>query len=275
MRVEANGPVDTDSILSTLLRHEVAGLTETSLRECTHRRTVVVDDKPVELNLVFGDDGIKVAHEGDQVDPESVVRLVRRWFDLDTDIAGIDRELSSHRRFADQVFSQPGIRITGYPDRWEAAAMIVLGQQVSLGAARTFAGRLVAAYGERQADLLRFPVPGRVASEPVDRLREKLGVTGARARTIRALSGLFSEDSGADAEGLVGLPGIGPWTVACFSIRGSNAPDEFPGSDAVLRRALGGVDSREAELIAERWSPIRSYAAVRLWTEAVGPVTPV
>lgn len=291
MRLVANGPFDRDSALSALARHEIAGLSETGIRERTHRRIVLVEGEPVELELRFEPGGVLVStgageFERDQIgqsstdrerrsiggngaDPDSIERFVRHWFDLDCDIASIDHRLAGHERFSSQVKERPGVRITRYPDPWEASVLVVLGQQVSLPAARTFGARLVDAYGEGRAGLRRFPEPGRVASEPTGLLRETLGVTGARARTIREVATMFAAEPDLDPGRLAALPGIGPWTVACVSIRAGSAADEFPASDAVLRRALGGVSAGEAERLALEWKPYRSYAAVRLWSEMV------
>lgn len=269
MRVEANGPFDVTSVISTLARHEIDGLTVTDVAERTHRRFVNVDGEPAELTLAFDSDGVEVSDPTGVADPDSIGKLVSVWFDLDTDIEAIDSRLAPHKAFEARVKSSPGVRITGHPDPWEAAVLTVLGQQVSLGAARTFSARLVGSYGERGSELFRFPAPGRVAADPVDRLRETLGVTGARARTVHEVAALFSDESDPDLLRLAALPGVGPWTIACVSIRGRMDPDEFPASDAVLRRTLGGVSAREAESIAAQWSPYRSYATVRLWADAV------
>jgi 3-methyladenine DNA glycosylase/8-oxoguanine DNA glycosylase len=268
--VAANGPFDTASAISTLSRHEIAGLTETDSLAMTHRRIVELNDGPARLDLRFRPEGVLASVDGPDADPDAVERLVRHWFDLDTDVAPIDARLGADGRLAAQVRSRPGIRITRHPDAWEGAALTVLGQQVSLGAARTFGGRLVAAYGEPGNGLARFPAAARVAEEPIDRLRETLGITGSRARTIHEVAALFAERAGFDPASLAELRGIGPWTIACLSIRAGTESDEFPGSDAVLRRALDGVSPREAERIALEWKPFRSYAAVRLWTSAVG-----
>jgi len=268
--VAANGAFDTASAISTLIRHEIAGLTETAAPEGTHRRIVELDGAPVGLTLRFRPDGVLVSTDDDDADPASIEALVRHWFDLDTDVEPIDLRLGAGGRLVEQVRSRPGIRVTRHPDAWEGAVLTVLGQQVSLRAARTFGARLVAAYGEAGDGLFRFPAAARVADEPVDRLRETLAITGSRAETIHQVAALFAEGAGFDPAELAGLRGIGPWTIACLSIRAGTERDEFPASDAVLRRALDGVSPEEADRIALGWKPFRSYAAVRLWTSAVG-----
>jgi 3-methyladenine DNA glycosylase/8-oxoguanine DNA glycosylase len=278
LRLDANGPLDTAAILSTLVNHEVPGLTETSPSELTHRRIVELDGGPQELKVRFDSTGVTVDASGPGDDPEGIEQLVRHWFDLDAEIEEIDRHLGSHPRFAGQVESRPGIRVTRHPAVYESSILVVLGQQISLAAACTFAARMVAAYGEEAGGLFRFPLPERLAGEPVDRLRKRLGVTGARAGTIRAVAALFAGRPGSVArrgesgllDDLSAIPGVGPWTTSCVSIRGLGSADEFPASDAVLRRALGGIPAAAAIEEADPWSPWRSYATVRLWAEFAG-----
>ncbi|MBN8867185.1 MAG: DNA-3-methyladenine glycosylase 2 family protein [Solirubrobacterales bacterium] len=204
--------------------------------------------------------------------------MVRHWFDLGTDIATVDRHLASSDIFAPQVRARPGIRVTRYPQAFEAAILIVLGQQVSLAAGRTFGGRLVAAYGEGDGPLRTFPRPERLAAEPTELLRATLGITGARARTLQALATHFADGFASEpgvpieAADLLALPGVGPWTVSCLALRSAGEPDVFPAADAVLRRALEDASAREAADLSLPWAPYRSYATVRLWAMATaGP----
>ena len=277
LRVDANGPLDTAAIFSTLASHEIAGLTETRPDRLTHRRVLEFEGRPVILTVWFDGSGVTIEGETGDGPWPGVEPLVRHWFDLDTDIEAVDRHLGVHPQFKDQVRARPGIRVTRYPELAESAILTVLGQQISLAAARTFAGRLVAAYGEEVDGLFAFPDPARIAEEPVERLRSTIGLTGARARTISGVATLFADrrpaaGSGSDSgllEGLNEIPGIGPWTISCVALRGLDSADELPASDAVLRRALGKASLAETLEIAEAWRPFRSYATVRLWAESV------
>lgn len=278
LRIEANGPLDVRAAIATLVNHEIAGLTETRPDELSHRRIVELEDGPLEVIVRLDPAGVTVGSDLTVSGPEAVSGLVRGWFDLDSEITAIDRHLGAQPRFSAQVRDRPGIRITGHPGAFESSILIVLGQQISLAAARTFAARLVRAYGEKVGDLIRFPSPERLSMEPPDRLREEVGIPGARARTIGAVASLFAELVGAkeatEASELIGrlaaVPGVGPWTTAYVSLRGLGLPDEFPATDAVVRRALDGIASSEASAMAASWSPYRSYATVRLWAEYAG-----
>ena len=175
------------------------------------------------------------------------------------------------------VRERPGLRRIRYPESFEAAISTVLGQQVSLAAARTFAGRLVAAYGvPAPGGLTAFPAPERVAGADLEKLRAAIGITGSRARTVLAVAALFArtgdwpvplprEQWDERAATLLALPGIGPWTVAYLRMRLFGDPDAVPVGDLVLRRALGVAKDREVPAAMERWRPERSYAVFQLW----------
>lgn len=154
---------------------------------------------------------------------------------------------------------------------------------MSLAAARTFAGRLAAAYGTPgPRGLTLFPTPERLAAAPVQVLRDAVGVPNGRARTLRALAELFAggfrlepvqPPAGhrlADARAtLLAVPGIGTWTVEYLAMRALHDPDACPAGDLVLRRALGFERTADAAALAEAWRPYRAYAVVRLWTGAL------
>ena len=147
----------------------------------------------------------------------------------------------------------------------------VIGQQISVAAARTVLGRVVAAHGRGA-----FPTPADLVDAPL----ERLGIIGRRAETIRiiarsvvagdlVLDGSLGHDDLVAA--LVALPGIGPWSASYVALR-SGEPDAFPAGDLHLRRVLGVDKERDAEARAEAWRPWRAYAALHLWnTPMPGP----
>ncbi|QIK84870.1 DNA-3-methyladenine glycosylase 2 family protein [Sanguibacter sp. HDW7] len=197
---------------------------------------------------------------------------VTRWFRLDDDTRPAEARLAADPLLAPLVAARPGLRPLGHPEPFEAAVTAVLGQQVSLAAARTFAGRLVDAFGSPgPAGLRAFPDAGTLASVPVDELRAALGVTGARARTLAGLAlavagGLDLRAAG--REELLALPGVGPWTADVLALR-LGADDVVCAGDLVLRRTLDLPDTRAVERRAEAWTPYRSTALWHLWAAAV------
>jgi AraC family transcriptional regulator of adaptative response / DNA-3-methyladenine glycosylase II len=209
---------------------------------------------------------------------------LRRLFDLDAQPATIAAHLARDPRLAARVEARPGLRVPGAFDGFEAAARAVLGQQVSVAAATTLAGRLAARFGDAiatpHAELTRLaPTPDRIAAA-ADGALAAIGVPRSRARTLAALAravahGELSLDAPAEIEAalerLVALPGIGPWTAHYLAMRAFGWPDAFPETDLGVRRALGGVTGPRARALAEPWRPWRAYGVTHLWTEEAIP----
>ena len=213
---------------------------------------------------------------------EILAARLRAVFDLDLDPARVVHALSRDRLLAPSLRRHPGLRVNGAFDAFESAVRVVLGQQVSVRAATTVAGRLARALGEP----VRTPFPGLDRLSPPasallrageDRIAG-VGMPGARARTLLALAravedGELSLERGGDPEAvrerMLGLPGVGPWTANLVAMRALGAPDAFPAGDLGVLRAIGARDAREAEARAEAWRPFRAYAAMHLWNLAV------
>ncbi len=193
-------------------------------------------------------------------------------FGLDADTPAIESVLGADPVLGPLVAARPGLRIAGCFDGFELAVRAVLGQQVSVAAGRTLAARITAEHGEPLAAPAAglthlFPTPDVLAGVDVG------GMPVARARAIRALSeavaGGLAIEPGADVRhSLLGLPGIGPWTVEYVAMRALRDPDALPAGDLVLRKALGGISAAEVSRRAEAWRPFRAYAAMHLWTAA-------
>ena len=205
----------------------------------------------------------------------TVVARLRALFDLDAHPARIAQHLQRDRALAASVAARPGLRVPGAFDGFEVAVRAVLGQQISVAAATTLSGRLVQRFGASMGELgSLFPSASRLAEASLDEIA-RVGMPGARARTIlelsRAVAGgglrLTPEASPAVAiERLLELPGIGPWTAHYIALRGLRWPDAFPAADLGVRKALGVSSARAAEERSECWRPWRAYAVMHLWT---------
>ncbi|MDM4765072.1 AlkA N-terminal domain-containing protein [Pelomonas sp. SE-A7] len=195
---------------------------------------------------------------------------LRRWLDLDAEPEVIAEALGT-------LNPTPGLRLPGCLDRFELAVRAVLGQQVTVAAARTLASRLVQRFGEPLADAPDglshlFPRPVAFVEADVSQIAE-LGIIRRRAETLIALarqwnSLAFAQGSGdqaAAAAELCELPGIGPWTAGYMLMRGWSWPDAFPPGDVVLKKML---DGRPFPQDGGAWQPYRSYAVLQLWREA-------
>ncbi|WP_082480058.1 DNA-3-methyladenine glycosylase [Agreia sp. Leaf283] len=271
-------PYEREKALALIAAHAVPGSERVDLTDFSVTRIIAAPSGPLAVRVELGEASVRATvSSGDARDVEAVASLVRAWLDLDLEPSRIVDAFGRDPRLGPLVAARPGLRVIGHPDGYEAALTTVLGQQVSLASARTFAGRLVAAYGEPGPDsLMLFPRAAVVASIPVDELQRTIGLTGARTRTLHAVAqasadGLDlspSADLVATRAALLAIPGVGPWTADYLAVRALGDRDAYPAGDLVLRRALGVRTAAEAERIAEPWRPIRSYALVHIWTAA-------
>ncbi|MCC2672884.1 MAG: alkA, partial [Armatimonadetes bacterium] len=253
-----------------------------TVRLGSHHGWVRVRNTPAKRTLQ-----VEVSHSLTPVLPALLSRL-RHLFDLCARPDLIATHLGMDPLLAGTVERNPGLRVPGAFDGFELAARAVLGQQVTVRAATTLAGRFSEAFGEAiatpHAELTHLcPAPQRVAGLEVEELAA-LGIIRTRARSIITLaeeiaSGRLKLHPGADPQltmrQLVALPGIGPWTAHYIAMRALRWPDAFPKEDIALRNRLGGVTATRAEELSQPWRPWRSYATLHLWnSEGVlpGPV---
>ena len=219
-----------------------------------------------------------------------VIRRVRALFDLDADPAAIHSVLRASFPGGD------GLRVPGALDGYELAVRAVLGQQITVAAARTLTQRLVDRFGEPietpWPPLNRlFPAPAVLAAASSDALGQ-LGIVRQRQAAITGIARAVADrqlqlHGGADVNATIALlktlPGIGDWTAQYIAMRALRWPDAFPAGDVALHKALGvqGLKNpaREAEKASGAWKPWRSYAVIRAWsgllyTEATAPTPP-
>lgn len=212
----------------------------------------------------------------------TVVSRLRALFDLDARPELVAAHLGADPLLRARVRRRPGLRLPGAFDPFETAVRAVLGQQVSVAAATTLAGRLARRFGTpldgapSPALALLFPSPEALASATADAIAA-VGMPRSRAETVLALSravaaGAIELTPGADPEDVAtrldALPGIGPWTAQYVAMRALHHPDAFPADDLGVRRALGARGA-EAERRAAGWRPWRAYAVMHLW-ESLG-----
>lgn len=268
MRVEANGAFDHRGTVAVLAAHRTAGIEVVHELGISRLLTVGGDDHAVTVNLDEHGATLTVG-TADRGVHEALSARVAHWFDLEADSAAIDAALGADPVFADHVSARPGLRVTRCADSFEAVVQTVLGQQVTLAAARLFGERLVAAYGsDGPSGLRRYPRPAELAAIDIDDLRATLRITGARARSVHGIACFFDDRAPGGAlperAELAALYGIGPWTLDYLAVRAGVDADTFPRGDAVLRRTLAALGLDDAAVA--RWHPYRSYAAVRLWS---------
>ncbi len=220
---------------------------------------------------------VEVSHSLSRALP-SLLAKIKNLFDLDAHPQLIEARLGRHELLCDLVKRQSGLRLPGAFDGFEMAMRAVLGQQISVAAARTIAGRITDAFGEQietpNPNLNRVSVSAtRLAQAGAGDLT-RLGLTGKRAECLISLARAAAEEDirlepGVDVpstiERLKQLPGIGDWTAQYIAMRALRWPDAFPHTDLGLRKALGESSPKRILEISENWRPWRAYALMHLW----------
>ncbi len=201
-----------------------------------------------------------------------VLERTRRLFDLDADSIGIGAVLGPLAE------ARPGLRVPGSFCGFETAIRAILGQQVSVAAARTVAGRLAVRFGAPISVPIPslgclFPKPAQIAQASAEEICQ-LGITGRRAQTLIALAQAIARgdlllEPGSRVEGILrqlrDIPGIGEWTAQYIAMRALSWPDAFPHTDLGIRKALGENSPKKILQMTEKWRPWRAYAALHLW----------
>ena len=237
-----------------------------------------------------GEHALKLELHG--VPPVRLIEIVdrlRRMFDLDADPRAITTALSASPRLKPLLRRYPGLRLPSGWDGFEIAVRAVIGQQVSVAAARTVTARLAQRFGRALPAAFApglehlFPTPAALADADLT----AIGLTRARADTIRSvaralLDGRVDFRPERTLDDFVArwqaLPGIGPWTAQYIALRALGHPDAFPAEDLVLQRAAGGdgnrLSAKALRAQAEAWRPWRAYAVIALWRDATDNAAP-
>jgi AraC family transcriptional regulator of adaptative response / DNA-3-methyladenine glycosylase II len=289
LRLPYRAPIDGDRMFGFLAARAIPGVE--SVDDGRYRRTLLLPNGTGIMSLGAGDGYIDCELQLEDLrDLTAAVQRCRRLLDLDADPSAVTAALAaSGTVLGPLALANPGRRVPGHVDGNELALRAVLGQQVSVAAARRLGARLVTAYGkplERPEGTLThcFPAAETLAEAdpatlPMPRSRA-LALTGLAAALA---SGDLSLDPGAERDRasaqLLALPGIGPWTAAYIRMRALSDPDAFLPTDVGVLEALerlgavrGGrsgprlaAAAREAAELAEAWRPWRSYAVQHLW----------
>ncbi len=282
LRLPARAPFDSAGLFRFFADHAVAGLEYGD--DSRYERALVLPGGRAEVSVTPDParPGVLVtARLTALADVPALVARMRRMFDLDADSVAIDTALSTDPVLAPLVAAVPGIRIAGSVDGEEALFRTLIGQQISVAAARTVLGRLVADLGtypgtapDNVAYGVRFPSAATIAERGAEVLR---GPATRIATILRSADAVASGELRLDVETpaaelrerLLALPGIGPWTADYLAMRVLGNPDVLISSDLVVRRsaaALGlATDDPGLTRRGARWAPWRSYATTHLW----------
>jgi AraC family transcriptional regulator, regulatory protein of adaptative response / DNA-3-methyladenine glycosylase II len=275
VRLPFRKPFDAVQVFGFLAARAVPGI-EDGTRH-SYRRSLALPNGPAVIELT--DDNVDQGwvdcrlQLGDLRDLAAAVQRCRRLLDLDADPLAIAEQLGTDPILRAYVESMPGLRVPGHVDGDELAVRAVLGQQVSVAAARTLAARMVGCYGTPLSTPVGtlthlFPTSQQLTQAANDHL----SMPESRKRTLLSLadalaSGSLVLDPGVDRDDatqrLLRLPGIGRWTAGYVRMRGLGDPDVFLDTDLGVRHALAGRGANGID--SDAWRPWRSYAVHHLW----------
>jgi len=292
LRVDYHPPFRFDLLLDFLKFRAIEGVE--LVRDDTYYRTVRLEQPVTEESECFATQPsvgwIAVADRPEKnclevtISPElladlsSIMLKVRRLFDTDCVPQLIEEGLADFHERVPQSHL-PGIRIPCCFDGFEMAVRAILGQQVTVKAANTMAGRVAAGLGS----VVSLPVEGLTTVFPsplafcTDDAAEKLGSLGVvrqRARAICSLAeaictGDVDLRPGVDideaARRLLAISGIGDWTVQYLLMRAFDYPDAFPAADYGVKCAFPDMKEKDLKELSRNWRPWRSYAVMSLW----------
>ena len=292
LRLRYRPPYDWDSMLAYLQARAIPGV-ELVENDC-YRRTVEIDGFMGAVEVVHLPErqslGVTIHFPNVRLLPAILAR-VRRLFDTGADIETIDEHLSHDPLLAPFVAQRPGLRAPGGWDGFELAVRAILGQQISVAAARRLAGQLVETHGRAIPKDFRnpqglshvFPTAGALAAAK----SIAVNMPAARQASLKALAEAAVADPhlfrpfGTIEEAIArfrSIRGVGEWTAQYIALRALREMDAFPASDAGLLRGaslIHGARPSPGSLLnrAEAWRPWRAYAAQHLWA-AQAPATP-
>jgi AraC family transcriptional regulator of adaptative response / DNA-3-methyladenine glycosylase II len=291
VRLAYSRPFDWNGMLAFFAGRATPGVEE--VIEDAYMRTVSLNGEPGVIECRHDGEHnnvILLLHGIETSQMFGVVQRVREMLDLDAPVAELNAVLGGDKKIGGLLRRNAGIRVPGAWDGFELTIRAILGQQVSVKAATTLAGRIAKRYGEkvRVPDSLSgngrdvqlgflFPRPEKLARA---RLND-IGLVTGRAETIRRVARATAsgdidfdnaQDPGEFCHRLQEIRGIGEWTAEYVAMRALKYPDAFPASDLGLIKAMDDeVDgAKDLKLRAESWRPWRSYAALLLWGSLPG-----
>lgn len=282
VRLAYRPPLDWKSMLAYLEYRKIPGVEHIDLEQSAYYRTIAIGANIGDISVRFFGQEPSLLLQINFPDTRHlyhIVEKVRLLFDLHADSEEIDRFFAKDPLLKKVAKKNPGTRVTGCWDGLEVTVRAILGQQVTVKAATTLAGRVAQRHGQdyvcSSPHLNRvFPTAETLAAADLD----GLGIVGLRIAAIKAVAekiaaGDIVFDGVLETEEFVRrvceIKGIGDWTAHYIALRVLNDPDAFPYSDLILRRAA--TDNRETLSpkallqLAESWRPWRAYAVILLW----------
>ncbi len=197
-----------------------------------------------------------------------VVNNIKRILDLDADSETIEQCLHS----AGFNNISKGMRLAGTWSVFEAGIRAILGQHISVVAARKLVRKIIAELGEpNDSHKLYFPSAQSIAESDLSFLK----MPGRRKQTLIDLAKRHLKNGLNDnPDDWLTIKGIGPWTVDYAKMRGLSDPDIYLGGDLGVKKALEQSMQQkkpnrvtDSDLVTENAAPFRSYLTFQLWNQ--------
>jgi AraC family transcriptional regulator, regulatory protein of adaptative response / DNA-3-methyladenine glycosylase II len=293
VRLPFRGPLDVSALFGFLEMRCLPGIDEMVVARTgegqvgrMYRRSMLLPGGPCVAELTAHEGHVQATfHLASLGDLGVAIARCRALLDLDADPLAIDEALGADEILRPHIVAAPGRRSPGAVDPHELCVRAVLGQQVSVAAARTIASRMVERLGtplpNAVGGVMRLFPPADVVAAQTP---ESIGIPLARARALIGLSAALADGTvklgpGVDRieaqRSLVGLAGIGPWTAAYIAMRALSDPDVLLATDLIVRQgaAMLGMpkDIKELTRYGDRWRPWGSYVTHHLWSIATAP----
>jgi AraC family transcriptional regulator of adaptative response / DNA-3-methyladenine glycosylase II len=278
-------PFDWPMMLAFFRHRQIPGIEQVT---DTYQRTVALKQCRgwLEVKPIVGKNALQLSLQlNDYSEINQIITRVRRMFDLDANMVEIAKHFTTDP-IINPLFQQfNGLRLPGCWDIFEFSIRAILGQQISVKAATTLAGRIAAKHGEKLAleppNLnLAFPTPKALNNADFT----EIGVTKTRHQTLTNWVAYFQDneaefqspiDLSSFEKTLCQIKGIGPWTANYIAMRGLSLPDAFPAADLGIIKALNINENKptikQIAVMAQAWQPWRAYAAIYLWQSLSTP----
>jgi len=237
-----------------------------------------------QANARLAVDGQKAANSG-----PAFVAMLKRMLGLGQDIDAFEAHYREHRQIGAMIARNPGLRVPAAATPFEALTWAIIGQQISVAAAVSVRRKFILGAGLTHSSGLRcYPEAGQIADLSEDELRQ-FGLSAGKAGSIRALAigvvqGALPLDDWASSlpieemtSRLLGIKGIGPWTISYALLRGFGWLDGSLHGDVAVRNGLKtllkaeqSISAKEAEQWLARHRPWRALVGAHLWKVKAG-----
>lgn len=246
-------------------------------------KAVIIDAGPCLLILDFSQPG-QVRTTSKSLIRAVLSRQTRAMLGLDQPVEAFEHAVAEQTPLGHLVHKQRGLRVPQSATPFEALSWAIIGQQISVSAATAIRRRFIQLAGQEVINGLHcYPDAVAVSLLDINALRS-VGFSASKAKTLLTVSQHCCDDSllpdalrsNADAKklehALLGIRGLGPWSVNYTLLRGYGYLDGSLHGDVAVQKALQqllALKERPAAKITRDWlaefTPWRALVAAHLW----------